>query len=857
MSAKARASLMWDDAHLTGVLRVLKPVIRTLSSITLAIVLLSVVSVYGILASVPVGLLAQIPTWLVKAGLLAGAWMLIACVPAAVLWRALSRRSKGSAFIGAVVAVTLLTPIVWWLWMRFGWPRLRFDPVSGSGVMFFAGFVEQYKSTTLRRLPGMEMSEADFYAWWPLRVVLTLFILNMVVATLRRIEFIFKNVGVLCVHTGIILISLGSAYYGGLKVEGDTFLGAGNPGADARPGDGPPQSVFYDAQRVAVFADQGRGWEQRPIRRLPRYNDYGLDAAGKSLSLAANAPADPTQTSSGPLRIELSPSDTGSIDDDFSFAVVGYASYAEGIRRWTQTASGDGSPLMRVYLHSTLPTREGVVSDAPVFEFALSPHSPIDRWTATDVFALEVTAGPAVGMSPTRWADLSEPLPPGSRHGLVIDIASTGERKVVAVESGNTFAFGGFSFTVDRIEEAPSLPIITPGYRGATSSLAVVKVTTPTGEVFDRYVYHRFPELDQDLLAVTNPAGMPVRRTADPTVRLGFIDASRLGVYIDAPAGAPARGIVRQAAGAVRIFDDIQPTEPVSDPTLAPHAGWLRDIVPKISLRIGETTRDAAKLLGPRSIPENERTDKDAIGTHRRAMIAVEVRSTKKDWKAVRWMAFSRYLDPQTGPDIETVVTPDGRELRLAFGRFQHAFPGFAIQYVDFEMIAYDFRGSPRDYQSTVRVMPAGREFDPYVHIAKLNEPLRAPVSWNDEAAWVSNAANRLLSGLDPRQFKLSQSGWDAQGWQQTQQLSDEGKAPGPTVRFTILHVGNNPGIHIVALGAIFMVLGIPWAFYVKPWLLQREKRRIQALVAEGRYVPPGRSAPASKLDGVHTGSPT
>jgi hypothetical protein len=42
--------------------------------------------------------------------------------------------------------------------------------------------------------------------------------------------------------------------------------------------------------------------------------------------------------------------------------------------------------------------------------------------------------------------------------------------------------------------------------------------------------------------------------------------------------------------------------------------------------------------------------------------------------------------------------------------------------------------------------------------------------------------------------------------------------------------VGNNPGIHVIALGSILMGMGIPWAFYVTPWLVQRERKRLQEL---------------------------
>ncbi|MEO1510524.1 MAG: hypothetical protein AAFU70_00470, partial [Planctomycetota bacterium] len=45
--------------------------------------------------------------------------------------------------------------------------------------------------------------------------------------------------------------------------------------------------------------------------------------------------------------------------------------------------------------------------------------------------------------------------------------------------------------------------------------------------------------------------------------------------------------------------------------------------------------------------------------------------------------------------------------------------------------------------------------------------------------------------------------------------------------RFTILQVGNNPGIHLIAIGGVLIGLGTPWAFYVKPWLVRRERERL------------------------------
>jgi hypothetical protein len=88
------------------------------------------------------------------------------------------------------------------------------------------------------------------------------------------------------------------------------------------------------------------------------------------------------------------------------------------------------------------------------------------------------------------------------------------------------------------------------------------------------------------------------------------------------------------------------------------------------------------------------------------------------------------------------------------------------VQLVDFEMIAYDHRGAPRDYQSIVRVTPlsADASFDQFEHVVKLNAPLRAPHHWDEDRSWLSNMTLRLISGLRPDQYKLSQAGWDQAG---------------------------------------------------------------------------------------------
>ncbi|MDX2118793.1 MAG: hypothetical protein SFY96_11470 [Planctomycetota bacterium] len=851
MSAKWRRSLAWDDAFFPPALWPVKITLRLFSSIRLAVVLLTLVALYGILASVPIGMLAIIPTLVVYALTLLVPTAIIAGLPTWFAYRALANKARALRFpivLGLGVALALLTA---WQWYAQVWPRLVYDPVKHNGLRFFAEFCEQYAATTLRRLPGMEMSELEFYSWWPLRVILLLFVANMVIATVRRIEFTFKNLGVLTVHTGIVVITLGSVYYAGLKREGDTILMAGAPDAEGVPGPGVPQEVFYDNTRVALYLGEQFGWEQRMLDGVPRYNDYGLDVqAGTTLSEAMRTKKPWDVQPKRSLAVNVPPSPSLRTDPDLGVRLVGYASYAEPVEDWVRADPVPGrpvrpgsklNPLRVIQLISSVPDSEGRVSTEPAFSFSILPSDAAHSYAENEAMAIEY----AIGMDQARWRDLSEPLPPTALHSLVVDVAGVPPaqptRIVRPVADGDEFVVAGWTIQVKRITPEPEFPIITEGYKGASSSVAVVRVTPPKDsgkKPFERWVYHRFPAIIQDLSDELNASGMPKRGPADPAIRIGLIEQDKLRVYFDEREDGTVRAIARMpdpnnVLGAKRL----QVVGTLPD-------GRFDEVVPKIALRIADRWVNAEKFERPRPVAEAER-QRSGIGTHENAMLAVEL-TWKSDpsWKRVVWLPFTKYFGLRMGTERQ-VELPSGSVLNLAFGRVQYPLPGFQIQMLDFEMIAYDHRGAPRDYQSKVRVIPKDDSFTMFEHVTKLNEPLRAPFHWDDNASWIANAARRLAAGVNPNQYKFSQAGWDASGWERTQQMVDQGLAKRPRASFTILGVGNSPGIHIIALGGVLMGLGIPWAFYVKPWLVQREKRRIQDAVKAGTYRAPAKASGA------------
>ncbi|MCB9845459.1 MAG: hypothetical protein H6811_05700 [Phycisphaeraceae bacterium] len=847
MSAKWHRSRAWDDSFFPAWAGPLKWLLRTFSGIPLAVVLLSLVVVYATLASVPIGLLAQIPTWAFY-----GMTLLVSAAGAGLLggWGAarLARASGAGARWASVVVVAAVCgggAVVAWLFLV--WPHLRYDWGTHTGLMFGAEFCERFGATTLRRLPSMEMTEIEFYAWWPLRVVLLLFVANMVTATVRRIEFRFVNLGVLLVHTGIVSIALGSIYYGSVKQEGDVLLLAGPPDQRGHLTPGPTEDIYYDAIDVALHVrTPGERWIQLPLWGVPRYNNRNLLASAGETMWDLRGAAEP-EDSGPPISIEAPAPPDESRTSDLRFRAVAYNAYAtgQGATDWLRVDPEDLTPSMA---RSGLNPLREVTMSVPVEDSTgaqhlraerlfFLPRTPSRSAVDFDLFSVEY----AIERDPQRQADLMTDVPEGTRHALIVEIpGETGPpmRQVFPLKSEFTrraddpperieVGTSGYVLEVEALDPRPTLAIVTPGYEGATSSVARVRVRSPRradgteGESYTRWVYSRFPEISQDLLDETRPDGRPIRRDPDPSIRITYLDLSGIRFYFNERADGTVDLMLRAPDGVTQI------------PNIGSHEAH-HDLV-----RLGDRWEHAERFERTVPVPAHQQ-DKRDVGTHARAALGVEVTSTRyPNWKRIVWAPFVRYLDrsphePFRGRGPERwVVTPDGRVVELAFGRQWRRFEGFELQLLDFDMIEYEHRGAPRDYISTVRVLPKGEGREAFEHVARLNAPLRAPFNvYNTTMNPVVRFFGRLMSGLDPGQFKLSQSGWDQQTWQETRAMADRGEIDRPFVEYTILHVGNNPGIHIIALGGILMGVGIPWAFYVKPWLLRRAKRRIQRRLA-------------------------
>jgi hypothetical protein len=238
---------------------------RTFSSIRLAVVLMCLIMAYSILGSLPLRYLLM--AMVLALGGLATLFATLTIFAAAIH---LTRRCAQPARSIVVGLVTLfgLAMALWGgytlAWAVYAW--LSHQPALAGHL-----------GDTIRRLPWLEMTTLAFYAWWPMQLLLGLLVVNLIWATIRRVEWTLPNAGVLTVHAGIVVVALGSMVYGRYKIEGDALLKRADLGGDY-------VAHFYDANTPALYIARDSGNAlMTPLPELPRYNDYPVGSLDMAL----------------------------------------------------------------------------------------------------------------------------------------------------------------------------------------------------------------------------------------------------------------------------------------------------------------------------------------------------------------------------------------------------------------------------------------------------------------------------------------------------------------------------------------------------------------------------------------------
>lgn len=754
----------------------------------------------------------------------------------------------------------------------------------------------------IRQFRPFEMTEFEWFHWWPFNLLILLICLNITITTLRRIRFSAINLGVWMIHTGIIVLAIGSVMYFWLKVEGDapvarrqvvarvpTSFGAeqvaftASPGTQAslttdmgewrfevvsidpaweiRSGDDAGTRAY--SVNVLVEGPQGRFMRQL-LSGYPRYTEDVLftgDAA-QPMERAVKARGTALVDESLSLSLEYQPQRWFYLKND---AAKSWALYVRrpGDTDWFERPI-HGLPLYNDYIAS----RDDVlqVPDDP-----LLPLDPIDvaipPFDADDPFPdLQFRATGYLRYAMTRSTLAAQPdvlpgtpLAPGVQFQLALGPGRSREYMMLAADPRSSrseeglirFAVARTQAEFEALKQPATLDIEVPaaGIELSTpiTALSIVDPSTPFTPVGDSGYSWRVRSVEDELPLGSGTAAVAIveLRTPKGEFRRWVFDDPRLTRDVTDQTAQDAHGaarlmdesiVIRYRPGsgraAITLVAGPEPADlhvivsPPAEPAQvhALRVGAVTELGGGLAIRplvYEPWARIAAK---PLVVPREQRM-RDAGEFF--SQVKLEVAGQRASFpRGLSWIPFHRYPFANEQETLRrfpyqptTITLADGRQIEVLFSRRRHPLPA-PVVLDDFVLTTHigGFTGETstiRNYTSMVRFedMAGGAgqgSWGPPTAVS-VNDPIERDGWWFFQAQW------------DP---------------------PDEARAAGQRasagLNYTVLGVGNREGVWVQLAGCCIAVIGMIYAFYVKPILKRRrieaaERKLAEAQVSVGR----------------------
>lgn len=749
----------------------------------------------------------------------------------------------------------------------------------------------------LRQHRLLEMTEFEWFHWWPFNVLVGLIALTLIVTTLRRIRFSVLNLGVWMIHTGVITLIIGSLIYFGTKVEGDSpiarrvivvqlldeagesvgeevvmssfsgstvTVGSGNdtfditvlgtdPAWELLSGDDAGKRV-YSVNLVVEGTD--RRFMRQVIAGYPEYTEdlVTTDDPNQPVQRAVKVTGERIIEPRLLVTFRYAPQDWFYLSNTLS---KNWAIYLrrKGEDSWVERPvpvsspldpDKDGVPLYNDYVadpSSVLMTRKELAPLPDALDVEVVPVSPDDPLPDTTISidsylryahmqSRVEPGGPSSPLNPVVELELSavgvqserlqlyafDPSKTPAEGGVIafkyvedetdfeqaiappsirIEIPSLGIDEVRTLEEflrSGAWSLEGDDYTVaiDRVQDDIVLP-------SGTVSVVFADITTPAG-VFRRWVFSD-GSLTRDVEA-DDPAG----NHEGPSLE----DDSIIVSY------QPGRGSARVLVVAGPDPERLRASIALPDSTSEVQA---LDIGKPITLRTGieMTVREyfprARVRVAPMIVPLRQR-HRDMGNTASWVRVLIDAPGAEPTWLRYHHYPFEGTHDLLSrfralhDPVTMRVKARDGswEDVEMIFSRRRMRFPDeIALESFELDTNVGGFTGdvaSIRDYRSLLRFNENGTWSDPTP--VSMNKPVEHGGLWYFQAQW------------DP---PIATSGGGV--------LASSG------LNYTVLGVGNRNGVHVQLTGCIIAVLGMIYAFYIKPVIKRSRQRRVQAGLVE------------------------
>lgn len=617
-----------------------------------------------------------------------------------------------------------------------------------------------------------EMNELEFFNAWPLKLLMGLLVLNLSVVTWNRIPLTPPRYGVWCVHIGIITLVFGTSLYYRHKVEGLTLIPVSKT-----------VGHFYDSgERALYFRWNNITLEPHPLPSLPRFNTYSAELGNADYLLA------------GDLR-GIVPSYIHGMDQETGKAVLRPLASELGL------SDGLKVDVLEYYPYATISTR--FIDDPTVNNTGLrltrsDPHTgrEVSEWlVGSDRNAAWIPVG-QVELEHRHAANEIEryALQHAATQFHRLDVKLHDYADTLYVEPGQTYTLGETGYTLSIEEFNPSWPMFGTNKIVPALTMRVRSQSPAVQREFKRMVLGGEAVQTDFLLNVPGapPMGQRQKEPIDKDLAILYTfnqDSHRLLPR----EGVEKRTLVTAADGSMiqiitgpRRGSKIQPIQSGEEIEIE-----LENAATRVRIERHDHLKQSQSID---EVPKaKRRNDAGQAGTFQ----VLRVRVSMGGWSQELAVPYAQFTADSAWEEASAGIPGVAGKLQLQLGNTQIPMPA-KITLENFELVHYPGgSGSSgiRDFKSTLRIEDADTG-EKSTGMAHMNNPV-----YFDDGRWL-----------------FFQAQWDPNGQ-----------------RWTVLGVGNRPGVYIMLAGCAMIAAGLIYAFYIKPIIIGRMKQKALAKAAAGK----------------------
>ena len=630
-----------------------------------------------------------------------------------------------------------------------------------------------------------ELGDLAFFDAWPLKLLMFLLCANLACVTWTRIPLTPPRYGVWCIHAGIITLILGTSYYYHSKVEGRTLIPIGRT-----------VNCFYDSADRALYARPLNKplYGMAPLPSLPRFGAYD-----EMHDLA-----------------ELQKPDLQHIE---RMAAIGFDNEPQSISQWLGLSKPVRLDIVGFYPYADVVqdvVEAPLAGNVGVQLNISSPHAGDPGSTLMLTSADPTAAKQLFDNIELEHRDISESSLPLMRQAanalihLTVQLPNQPKQQIDATMGQPVSLAGGYRVTIDSFN--PAFPMFGTHEIVQTLTLHVVSQSpAPAREFWRMIIADRPLQTDFKMDPATTPPMVKGNRQKEP------LDKDlQVGFAVSDPAGLlPTQGdekhtlITFGSKGLIDIHTSLNGPMTISDFS---DGGTLSLAMEGVTAQATLHRADHFEVISRVVQTPRAKWDKDAAASGEKQVLLVRV--TCGDFSQDVGAPCDLYagpdpssLEPTVPWEMGVVQIPGANSpLQIQLGFLMRPTPA-TLTLHQFELVRYPgstgTSGPFRDFRSTLEMTDAAGETT--TDVASNNTPI-----YFEGGKWIF-----FQAGYDPQQ------------------------------QFSVIGVGNRPGVYIILTGCIMIVLGLIYAFYIKPSVIAKMKARALA-----RHKAAGQKPPAEALVG-------